>query len=176
MNETTIIINLSALSDNQIAHLSDRIINNSTLDEDTGCWNWNRHINKKNGYGQMWMGRTVDGGYIWRNAHRVSYLVHKGEVPEGMEVAHKCHNPNCCNPNHLVAATHYDNIQMSVEAGRIVKGTNKPNAKLNDGTVRAIKASAGIEGITLASLARIFDVNLTTIRGVVTGTTWTHVV
>ena len=73
-------------------HLAQRIKSNVTIDPITGCWNWKLYKNKNNGYGAMWVGSTPDKKYIWNNAHRASYLVFNGPIPDGMEIAHKCHS------------------------------------------------------------------------------------
>lgn len=51
-------------------------------------------------------------------AHRVSYRVHKGEIPKELLIRHTCHRPRCCNPNHLIAGTITDNMRDKFEAGR----------------------------------------------------------
>lgn len=43
-------------------------------------------------------------------AHRLSYELHKGEIPEGLEIDHLCRNRWCVNPDHLEAVTRRENI------------------------------------------------------------------
>lgn len=159
----------------QTKKLLARIERNVTVNEETGCWEWNRYCNKTNGYGLVWVGRDEHGKYIWNNAHRLSYELFWGPVPEGMEVAHTCHTPKCCNPNHLVACTHKENIRMSVDAGRWVRGTDKKNAKLTERDVRIIKEGSIFEQLSQRAVARMFNINLTTLRSILTGDTWSHV-
>lgn len=102
----------------QLKQILIRLENNVTVNEETGCWIWKRYKNKVNGYGQFWLGKNEHGKYIWRNAHRVSYELFWGPVPEGKEVAHTCHCRGCVNPSHLVAATHKENVWMSILDGR----------------------------------------------------------
>ena len=58
-----------------------------------------------NGYGKV---RTQ--GKVVR-AHRVAYIAHKGEIPQGLEIMHKCNTKLCCNPEHLEAGTHSQNME-----------------------------------------------------------------
>ncbi|MCB2006202.1 MAG: HNH endonuclease [Rhodoferax sp.] len=75
------------------------------------CWGWSGSIHK-NGYGVFNDGAT-------RYAHRVSFVLHKGEVESGRDVMHLCHNPLCSNPDHLRAGSRKENMRTSFESGRL---------------------------------------------------------
>lgn len=51
-------------------------------------------------------------------AHRLAWNLYKGEIPKGLQVNHKCHNPKCVNTEHLYLGTQKDNIRDCIEAGR----------------------------------------------------------
>lgn len=69
-----------------------------------GCWKWTAKIHKITKYGNM---RFNEKHYL---AHRVSYMIHKGDIPNNLVIDHICNNRYCVNPNHLQAITLRENI------------------------------------------------------------------
>ena len=70
----------------------------------------------------LWTGAVDRGGYgRWRckekmlSPHRLMYSMYVGPIPKGLVVHHKCENPSCCNPEHLEAVTHQENVQASAK-------------------------------------------------------------
>ena len=76
----------------------------------SGCWLWTAATNG-NGYGVIRLGpRPASMGY----AHRVSYELHKGPIPEGLVIDHLCRVTLCVNPDHLEVVTHRENLLRGV--------------------------------------------------------------
>jgi hypothetical protein len=111
-------------------------------------------------------------------AHRVAYELANGPIPEGLNVLHNCpggDNPACVNPEHLFLGTLGDNNTDRDTKGRSAKGTDLPNAKLNETRVRAIRTRYEAGGITQRQLAEEHRVHEAVICNVVNRKTWKHV-
>lgn len=72
-----------------------------------GCWNW---LGASNGrYGRIGTGVGTKAAY----AHRVSWELTNGPIPEGMQIDHKCRNTLCVNPDHLRVCTEEENHRFT---------------------------------------------------------------
>lgn len=77
----------------------------------SGCWLWTGHLNAR-GYGGIW----IDG--LNRLAHRVAWLIYRGELPADKQMCHHCDTPSCVNPSHLFPGSASDNLRDSMAKGR----------------------------------------------------------
>ena len=82
----------------------------------SGCWLWDGPVNWC-GYGRV----TIAPRKRVR-AHRLSYEWHKGPIPAGMILLHKCDIPSCVNPDHLRPGTQAENMKDMWQKGRQAKG------------------------------------------------------
>ena len=96
-----------------------RLMEGFEADEISGCWDWKK-TKYKNGYG--WL--KVFGKVV--SAHRYSYELHKGHIPDGSEILHSCDNKGCINPDHLRVGSHQENMKEAADRGRMRSGENHP--------------------------------------------------
>src|SRR5262249_30795090 len=94
-----------------------------------GCMLWNGAITGS-GYGLI-ITRS-DNTRVSSLAHRVSWELAKGSIPDGLWVLHRCDIRHCVNPDHLFLGTHKDNMQDAVSKNRIPRGENHCCAKVKD--------------------------------------------
>lgn len=113
----------------RIGTVNERFSQRYEVDGLSGCWNWTARKNKK-GYGVI-SGKINEKRYVLAGkamlAHRVSWIIHKGDIPHsdschGTVVMHICDNPSCVNPDHLRLGTQSDNVKDMVMKGRKVAG------------------------------------------------------
>ena len=136
---------------------------------ENGCWEWT--AGKFNaGYGQF----AVNGKH--QLAHRFSYELTYGEIPDGLFVCHRCDNPPCVNPEHLFLGTHADNMADRNEKGRVSKGEEHYYSKLTEENVLEIRqrVASGKWGIK-SKLAKEFGVSNPQISDIVNRKKWKHV-
>ncbi len=95
-----------------------RFIPKFVVNDETGCWEWTgvRSGSERGGYGYL----KVGGKH--QPAHRVSYELFVGPIPDSLEIDHLCMVRRCVNPRHLRTATHAENMGAARRA-RMVKMT-----------------------------------------------------
>jgi len=117
-----------------------------------GCWLWAAAKNT-DGYGVLMLRNKAAG--IPRKlirAHQLSYLLYRGDIPQGRCVCHSCDRPSCVNPSHLFLATQAENILDCKAKGRTrngmkdLVGERHPGAVLNAAIVRRAREASKVRG------------------------------
>lgn len=142
------------------------------VEKTDSCWIWKGAKNKK-GYG--WI-RFNNGGF---RAHRLSYLLYKGDIPKdntyhGVCVLHKCDNPSCVNPEHLFLGSNSDNVKDMVVKMRNTIGERNGCAKLTSKDVLNIR-KLNKERISGRDLANKYNISETTVSQIIHKTRWKHI-
>lgn len=153
-------------------NVRERLMRHTHYDATCGCWEWTG--SKRNGYGRMIIGSRKDGTRKSMSAHRVSYELEYGEIPDGMEVCHKCDNPSCVNPKHLFLGTRQDNIDDRERKGRNITfiGEEQPRAKLTKKSVKDARWERAYKGTSFQALANRYGVSKKTMQNAINGVTW----
>lgn len=136
------------------------------------CWPWAGSVN--------WAGYGTFKFRGERGAHRASWVIHFGEIPEGQHVLHRCDNPACVNPHHLFLGTHAENMRDMGIKGRArppapARGPTHHCARLDERKVKAIRERYALGGVRQADLANEFGVSQPVISAVILRKTWKHI-
>lgn len=135
---------------------------------DTGCWLWRGQL-RSDGYGLMWLtGKS-------RSAHRVAWMLFRGEIDSRLVVCHKCDVPACVNPDHLFLGTPRDNARDRRQKGRSPVGEKIRSSKLSAEQVSRIKTLLAEGRMYMTELAREYGVTAATIARISRGMSWRHV-
>jgi hypothetical protein len=131
----------------------DKFHENFTVLDKDECWEWEAAINK-GGYGILNTYNAIDYGHSMIYAHRMSWIAHKGPIPEEMCVCHTCDNRSCVNPEHLFLGTYKDNNRDMIKKGRWVNGNPQ---KLTDNDITEAKKLRSA-GVLMWDIAKKFGV------------------
>ena len=145
--------------------------------KENGCWEFTGKSKTSAGYGQ------VSEGTKKLYAHRLMHEAFNGKSLSPV-VMHKCDNPSCCNPDHLMAGTYAENAADMARKKRSTIGERNPSSKLDKKSVDLIRQfiqrfppthkHTTISAGSLKFLARWFDVSYQTIQNIRQGRIWTR--
>lgn len=133
----------------------------------SGCWLWVGSLMNM-GYGTM----SIDGKN--KLAHRISYQIARGSIPDGAYICHRCDNTFCVNPEHLFAGTQTDNMRDCAKKGRNVtpthQGEDHSQSKLTNSDVLAIRSDKR----RASAIAATFNVSRVNVWLIKTRRAWGH--
>jgi len=132
-----------------------------------GCWEW--QASTARGYGQM--GTMVGGRHVTYRAHRLSWAVHNGPVPQGMDVCHRCDNPPCVRPDHLFVATRQGNLADASDKGRTASGVRNGHSRLSAVDVARIRERVAL-GERSSDVAADTGVSYSHVRDLINHRRW----
>jgi hypothetical protein len=137
---------------------------------ENGCLEWQGKVHHS-GYGQVFVDRK-----LWW-AHRYSWTLKNGYIPNGLLVCHKCDNKVCVDVEHLFLGTHQDNVQDMLSKNRHnpVKGESMSGAKLTDEIVKSCRKEHFKDLSSINSLSKKYNVSHATMLKAVYCETWSHI-
>lgn len=94
----------------------ERLLNKVIPEPNSGCWLWTGALTP-NGYAVIQMAKAGSGSSRNRGAHRVSFELHVGAIPQGFDLDHLCRVRCCVNPAHLEPVTRKENLLRGVGVG-----------------------------------------------------------
>ena len=96
------------------AKTKDWLMDRVSPEPNSGCWLWLKATTPE-GYG-LFTGAKSQWGRRQVFAHRFSYELFKGDIPENFVIDHLCRTPICVNPAHLEAVPNGVNVRRGLHA------------------------------------------------------------
>lgn len=148
--------------------IKNKILKHVKINE-KGCWEWQKSKHKQ-GYGHCgFKGKVM-------LAHRVSWMVFKGEIPVSILVLHKCDNPTCVNPDHLFLGTDKDNVQDSILKNRFNRSKGEKHYLANHSEEKVqLAKNLKSKGLKYKEISKLTGIPVGSLSGIINSTAWKHV-
>ncbi len=137
------------------------------VDKSADCWLWTG-AQSTTGYGQI----RIKGALMF--AHRLTFMMENGFIPESTCVLHRCDTPLCVRPSHLFAGTKADNTADMIAKGRVARGEALPQAKLTKERVSEVKRMLAA-GSRPFQIAKMFGLTQQAVCNIRRGRIWAWV-
>lgn len=132
-----------------------------------GCWEWSAALSTDGGCGMF----RLSGQRRTVKAHRLSWELHFGKIPDGQCVCHKCDNPKCVRPDHLFLGGYLENNRDMVSKGRHGMAIFKPQSVTK---LRALYLRHH-DRLTHRRVAKWFGVSKATISHILNARNWRQI-
>lgn len=149
-----------------ISEAPERFWDKVMPEPNSGCWFWMGAVRRR--YGTLSVSGRMEA------AHRVSYSLFIGPIPEGLYVCHSCDEPLCVNPDHLWVGTCRDNAQDRVAKDRGAHAEKHGHTSLTRSSVNAIRFLRR-RGLKTPLIAKIYGIKRPNVSQICLGRTWKNV-
>ena len=146
-------------------NLRERFLSRCQRQDDEECWEW-QGAKTSSGYGYLRV------GFQRVAAHRLSYELFIGPLPQDLFVCHACDNPKCVNPSHLRAGTHRDNMDDLLARRRSTAGERHRLHKLNAPQVSVMRHIYSSGAMSQREIAFLFGVEQTQVSRIIRRVNW----
>lgn len=137
------------------------------------CWEWQGGLTAS-GYGNFSVGGKNNPEYRQWPAHRYSWFITNGELPDSVVVCHRCDNRRCVNPNHLFLGKQAANMRDKVSKGRQAKGSSHGASKVSEADIQVMVETYN-GGKSQYNIAEMFGISQATVSHILRRELWRHV-
>ncbi len=142
------------------------------IDDEKSCWEFTGSRDK-DGYGRIGVERK--GFKKTYKAHRLSWTLQNGPIPDENCICHRCDNPPCVRPDHLELGTVWDNNHDKEKKNRDARGERNGMRRLSERHIQEIRDFWDTGQYTQSDLGAIYEVSQSAISKIVTRKRWQHV-
>lgn len=133
------------------------------------CWIWTASRDR-GGYGEIGLER---GTNRIGKAHRVSWELHFGVIPDGGRVLHKCDTPPCVRPSHLFLGDQADNMADCRAKDRHTRGERNARTPFSEFNIRQMHAAV-VGGESRKAVAQRYGLSGSALSKILLGKNWGH--
>ena len=108
-------------------------------------------------------------------AHRMSWIITHGRIPEKMHVLHHCDNRLCVRPSHLWIGTHMDNVIDKVKKKRHDFGEKHPGGRLTEKQIIEIRSLYKPHVMTAKIISEKYGISISNVYSIVKNIIWRHI-